>query len=151
MAALASTHGEAEPAVEASPPAYDVRAVALHNAVHGCVLETFAAIVAAHQAEHGHDAEVRAVFSRIAADELNHAQLAWDLHAWLLSQLDAADRNAVLAAQCRALEELPARARTCSRATPAALGWPHPARAGKIVGHFADLVRRQPAGPESRA
>lgn len=137
MDALACRHGETPPACEARAPAQDLLAVALHNAVEGCVHETFAAIVARHQAEHAEDESIRQVFARIAEDELRHAQLAWDLHAWLVEQLDEDDRPVVLKAQRRALSELPARVRHNACATPAALGWPGPGRASAMACRFA--------------
>lgn len=145
MAALASGHGESPPACEARPPSRDLLAVALHNAVEGCVHETFAAIVARYQAEHAMGESARGVFARIADDELRHAQLAWDLHAWLVEQMNDDDRATVLKAQRRALSELPTRVRHNARATPVALGWPDPARASVMARRFAGACE----GPRS--
>lgn len=64
--------------------------IAIHNAVEGCVSETWAAMMAQIQAERAETPELRALFSTIARDEITHGQLAWDLHAWLLEQLDDA-------------------------------------------------------------
>jgi len=65
----------------------DARELALENAVEGCVRETWAALLAAHQAEHAADPELRAVMRGIAADEARHAELAWAIDAWLHTQL----------------------------------------------------------------
>jgi hypothetical protein len=83
-------------------------AIAVHNAVEGCVSETWAAMMAQIQAERAATPELRALFANIARDEMAHGQLAWDLHAWLLEQLDAAGRAQVMAAQREALKALPA-------------------------------------------
>jgi len=72
--------------------------LALENATEGCVRETFGALVVLHQAEHAHDADVRAAFASIADDEAEHAALSWELRGWFNSRLCAADRALVDAA-----------------------------------------------------
>jgi hypothetical protein len=72
--------------------------IAIENAVEGCVNETFAALVAGWQSQHADAADVRVVMARIAADEAGHAQLAYDLHAWLETVLTDAERAQVTAA-----------------------------------------------------
>lgn len=47
--------------------------------------EAFGAATALVQAERAADAEVREVFAVIAEEELEHAALAWDVHAWLMA------------------------------------------------------------------
>jgi hypothetical protein len=42
----------------------------------------------------------------VAADETRHGQLAWDLHAWFMSQLSEADQARVTAAQQAAFVRL---------------------------------------------
>jgi len=100
------------------------RAVALDNAVEGCVLEAWAALRARWIAEHAREPELRTLYGRIAADELEHAQLSWDLHAWLLAQLDAGTRAEVEAALAGALARLPRLAAEQAASMPAALGLP---------------------------
>lgn len=51
----------------------------------GCVGETLAAGIAREQAAVAGDAEVRSALSRIAGDELRHAELAWRFVAWAIS------------------------------------------------------------------
>lgn len=104
----------------ASDGLYDI---ALHNAVEGCVNETWAALIAHWCARHAADVGLRQVFARIAEDETRHGQLAWDLHGWLCSQLDDAQSNAVHEAQRRALAQLPEYARQQSD-VPVELGQP---------------------------
>ncbi len=59
------------------------------NAVEGCVHETYAAVVATHQAAHAPSARLRAVLSSIADDEQGHAALAHRIHRWGLTVLPA--------------------------------------------------------------
>lgn len=82
--------------------------VAMENAVEGCVHEAFAAAVALRQAARAEDPAVRDAMRAIAGDEVAHAQLAWDVAAWLDGELDTATRARVHAARRAALEELTA-------------------------------------------
>jgi hypothetical protein len=133
--------GVEAPSPTADAPAQDLLAIALHNAVEGCVHEAFAAIVAAHQARVATDPELREVFTSIAADELRHGQLAWDLHAWLCDQLSPAERARVEAAQARALEALPRVIASNAESTPAGLGWPTPQVAVQMARAFASELQ----------
>lgn len=87
---LARAHQGNIPKVDARPASdrtlFDL---ALENAVEGCVHETYAAAQAMHQAATAPDAAVRAVAAAIAPDEARHAELAHDLHAWVMSVLPA--------------------------------------------------------------
>lgn len=82
-------------------PARSLLDVAITNAVEGCVRETFGAIVAKNLARDS------AFHAAVADDELAHAALAWDVHAWLMDRLDHRQRRKVLAARDRALLDLP--------------------------------------------
>ncbi len=79
--------------------------VALHNAVEGCVQEAWAACVAMHQSLHA-DESLRSIFAQIAKDEIEHAQLSWDLHKWFCTQLSEEERQRVAAAQLNAIRNL---------------------------------------------
>jgi hypothetical protein len=81
-------------------------ATAIHNATEGCVYETWAALIAAHQALHCTYPTLQKVYRRVAADETRHGQLAWDIHNWLMSQLTLEEQNIVGQAQAEALERL---------------------------------------------
>jgi hypothetical protein len=111
--------------------------VALHNAVEGCVYESFASMLAAVQAQRGQTAQLRGVFARIADDELRHGQLAWDLHAWFLEQLDADGRRRVAEAQRQAFARLESSARLGAEATPELVGWPSANAAAEMAVAFA--------------
>ncbi|MCY1066343.1 hypothetical protein OV090_16305 [Nannocystis sp. RBIL2] len=141
LEALARRDGAEVPLPRADPPVDDLFAVACHNAVEGCVSEAFAAVVAAHQAAHARSLELRVLFTRIAADELRHGQLAWDLHAWLWDRLTPAQQTAVAALQARALLDLPANSRRAAAATPRELGWPGPDHAARMAQLFARRLR----------
>ena len=107
MAALARAHG-VEPSLPtlSAQPVRTLTEVALENAREGCVRETFAALVAIHQATAARDLELRRAMGRIAADELRHAALAHAVDAWLGEQLDDDARQRVAAAKEEAIAEL---------------------------------------------
>jgi rubrerythrin len=111
----------------ADVPARDLLALAVENAVEGCVHETWAALVAAHQARAAHDPALRAAFAEIAADEARHADLAWAIDAWLSEQLDEAARAEVAAARRSAVRALATGlAEAPEHAELVALGLPSP-------------------------
>jgi hypothetical protein len=119
-------------------------AIALHNAVEGCVHETWAALLAADQAERAPDPRVRATFARIARDEAEHGQLAWDIHAWLATRLRPDQLVEVEAARVAALARLPALAAAQANEIPAAtrstLGLPDRSRARALAEVFAGAL-----------
>jgi rubrerythrin len=63
--------------------------LAIENAVEGCTVELFGALLLTHQSMHAAEARVREVLQSIARDEQAHAELALDLHAYFLSQLSS--------------------------------------------------------------
>jgi hypothetical protein len=83
-----------------------LEAIAVENAVEGCVRETFGALLATLQARLAKDADVRDVMVGIATDETRHASLGWSVAAWALPRLDEAGRARVAAARAAAVEEL---------------------------------------------
>jgi hypothetical protein len=83
-----------------------IEAMALENAVEGCVRETYGALLAAYQARAARDPVVRAVMKRIARDETRHAALSWDVGRWLETRLNREARSKVLAAKQVAAREL---------------------------------------------
>jgi hypothetical protein len=76
------------------------------NVIEGCVRETFGALVATWQARHAARRDVRETMRAVAADETEHAALAWDIHAWGSTQLMDAAMARVRAAAERAVREL---------------------------------------------
>jgi hypothetical protein len=90
----------------AARPLRDLEALALDNAVEGCVRETFGAAVGCMQAVAARDPELRQAMHDIAADETRHAVLARELDTWLLPQLTEAARARVAAARSAAVRAL---------------------------------------------
>jgi rubrerythrin len=91
---LAGLQGSARPKQEfRATEARSLLELALENAREGCVGETWAGLLALHQAHTAEDPGVRAAFQSIARDEAMHADLAWDLHEWLLTELPSVERE----------------------------------------------------------
>ncbi|MCY0992199.1 ferritin-like domain-containing protein [Nannocystis sp. ILAH1] len=80
--------------------------LAIENAVEGCVGETWAALLAAHQARAAEDPEIRACMIEVAADEAAHADLAWAIDAWIAPLLTADERTRLLTARSQAARAL---------------------------------------------
>lgn len=83
-----------------------LEAIALENAVEGCVRETYGALVAQHQAARARLPVVRRLHARIAEDETRHAALAWDVARWVEARASVAERRHVRAALQNAVHEL---------------------------------------------
>jgi hypothetical protein len=125
------------PAIERQP-ARSLEAIAIDNAVEGCVRETYGALVASHQARSAKDPTVRAAMSRIARDEIRHAALSWQIDKWLSGRLDAAARERVARAKRAARDELEATVGTGqTRELSEVAGLPAPELAREMLGHLA--------------
>jgi hypothetical protein len=124
--ALARRFG-AEPALP-SPRELAVRsalAIALENAVEGCVRETFGALIAHCQAAAARDPDVQRSMAVIAGDETRHAELSWMVAHWLEPQLSPAEQQSVAAARLAALHQLATQADVeLESAERSAIGWP---------------------------
>lgn len=83
-----------------------LEAVLTENAVEGCANETYAAVMATHQALHTPLTHLRAALAALAADERDHAALAFDVHAWGRAVLDPATAARVDAARVAATKRL---------------------------------------------
>jgi len=102
-------------------------AMAVENAVEGCVRETFGAAVALAQSMAAADPRLRAALRGIARDEMRHAELAWRVAAWLEGRLTARERARVTKARNRAARGLVRHAtRRVHPALIADLGLPPP-------------------------
>lgn len=123
--------------------------VALHNAVEGCVTETWAALRVRHQADHASDPSMRAALRRIAVDEARHAQLAWELHAWFVERLEPTAAREVEAARSQALARLESTASQQALLVPRtvreALGLPEPRLASTLASEFGRRLAQRPA------
>jgi hypothetical protein len=132
MAGLLRRRGE-RPRRLAPRRAHDftsLEVLARHNEREGVVGETWAALLAAHQAEHAADASVRRAMRAIAREELEHAALSFRIARWARSRLGAeaaerldATRRDAFARLQRGIGPFPA---TDADST---LGWPTAARA----------------------
>ncbi len=124
VGALARRSGGAiaRPRRAATPPS--ILELARSNAAEGCVLEAWAAVRASWVATHASDPELRATYAADARDEIQHAQLAWDLHAWWLATLEPCDVAVLRAAQTAALADLADQAARCAELMPPELGLP---------------------------
>jgi len=113
------------PSVEIpGPSSLDLFAAALHNAREGCINETWAAVLAGLHAHGASESELRADFTQIAADEARHAKLAWDLHAWFMTQLSPSEQARVRAVMGQAIRQLPNATLHAAQTTPDACGLP---------------------------
>ena len=107
MGQLARRFGAQVPPVRvAAPGARSLADLALENAVEGCVHESFGAAVGAWQAGAARDGRIRRSMAAVAVDEAAHAQLAWDLDAWLQTRLGRAERRRVAAARSDAADAM---------------------------------------------
>lgn len=112
MGDLARSRGVDVPPVDVAPAGEpSLFDLALENAVEGCVRETFGAADALYRAQHAPSVALRELFAAIAADEADHALLAWDIAAWAHDRLDASERLALRSARDTAWDELAAGAR----------------------------------------
>jgi hypothetical protein len=112
-------------------------AIAVENAVEGCVRETFGAVVAAWQAAHAGDPRIARTMARIAADETRHAALAWAIAGWMEPRLDARSRRVVLAARRAAVRTLLHEVRgPLPPVLVARAGLPTAARASALLGEL---------------
>jgi hypothetical protein len=94
-----------EPRIEA-PAAREAFAIALENAVEGCVRETYGALVAWYQAETAIDPMVKNAMAQIAEDETRHADLSWRVAQWLEPQLSDSERARIDTARSEAFGAL---------------------------------------------
>ena len=142
VGALARRFGARVP--RAGVPERDVRAleaVAIDNAVEGCVREAYGALVATHQARRATDPAVRRAMAAIAADETRHAALSYAVDEWARCRLGAAARRRVMEARRTACDAL---ARDVEQPTPLATaslaGLPDAAVARRLVEAVGQLA-----------
>lgn len=112
-----------------------LEALALENAVEGCVRETFGGLFGAYQAAHAVDPVVRATLAQITRDETTHALLSWQIAAWAEPRLDRAALRRVREARRAAIRELRDEATVAPEPELcAALGVPDAGRATALLG-----------------
>ena len=87
------------------PKSRDLYEIALDNAVEGCIFESYSALKAQYQAIHATDSRILVAMKMIAKDETKHAQLAWDIHHHLMTQLSDQEQQKIHQAQQKAFKE----------------------------------------------
>ncbi|MEC7985552.1 MAG: ferritin-like domain-containing protein [Myxococcota bacterium] len=135
---LAKMFGAEVPNVIREEAAEDLFSIALHNAVEGCVFETWAALKAHYRSIHAHNPALRKLYAMVASDETRHGQLAWDIHAWFMSQLTRSEQERVLCAQREAFVRLKEIASKESESS--FLGALHPSDAKMMAQHLKDAL-----------
>jgi hypothetical protein len=126
--------GQARTPVVAPAKPRSLEAMALENAVEGCVRETYGALLATRQAEQATDPVVRAAMMRIARDETRHAALSWQVSRWLETRLDGtAKRNVARARQDAAAELIGALANEPEVSFAGLAGLPSPVEATQLA------------------
>ncbi len=140
VGSLARAAGASITRPEQRPHADDLRSAALHNAVEGCVHETWAALLAGWSARRAETDALRQLHARLARDELEHAELAWSLAAWFHPRLPAEARAQVEHALVATLTRLPELARAQARRFPAALGLPSPDALAAVAESLAERL-----------
>lgn len=94
------------PHVVAPTAPRDLESLLLDNAVEGCVRETFGAAVGVWQAKNAGDPHVAKAMRQIAADELRHAALSWEIAAWFEPRVEEGVRRRVRQARRAAVDAL---------------------------------------------
>ncbi len=145
MLALGSRLGVTATPVEVTPLApRSTLAIAIENAVEGCVNEAFAAVLCDYQAAAAADATLATTMRTIAEEEHTHAALAAETRRWLDAQLDDRERALVRTAIDEALASLRERAmaEAAGAGASAELGLPSRERAAVLAEKFVAFTRR---------
>ena len=109
MQALARRHGATPVLPQIGALAVrDLEAIAIENAIEGCVGETMGAIVATAQAARAEDRSTRRAMAIVSRDETEHAILAWRVHVYCLTQLSGAAQARVRQALLQATHAMEA-------------------------------------------
>ncbi len=130
--------GRAIPWRRAELPVRPRLELGIENATEGCVSEAFGAATALVQAERATDPEVRAAFAVIAEDELEHAALAWDVHAWLVETATPDERDTLHRALCDATRRV--EHTDPGRVTREVLGLPDPATSRVLLAQMVEQL-----------
>ena len=122
-------------------PIRTLEEIVCENAAEGCVRETFGALVGLYQAGAARDPFIARAMSGIAADEVRHAALAWQVARWADRRLSPAARARVRAARVSAIATLRSEVESpvASELTTLA-GLPPPAVARQLVEKLAESL-----------
>jgi hypothetical protein len=114
--------------------------LALHNEREGVVGESWAALIARHQAEHASDVSVRRTMKTIATEETRHAAVSFAISAWARTVLDARGRASLDRARDGAVRKLFAATEPFDGDDDdKTLGWPTPARRSEMLNALGAL------------
>lgn len=80
--------------------------LAIDNAVEGCIFETFSALKVLQQFHNTDDLLFARTMKQIALDEISHAELAWDIHNYLMTKLSKEEQKIVRDIQQQAVTKL---------------------------------------------
>ena len=115
VAGLAQRRGfRAAPVQVRREPTRSLSAVAMDNAVEGCVREAWGALVGLHQAQRADARDVRNAMAEVAVDEVGHAALSFAIHNWAMSRLPQSERVAIGRVQRAAVAQVRSEARHTS-------------------------------------
>jgi hypothetical protein len=118
-----------------------LEAMAIENAVEGCVNETFGALLMTWQAQHAASKDLRDTFTKIARDEIGHAALSRELAAWAESQLDAGANARVKRARGRAIAKLSRSPEALeNKGFEHVVGWPTPTQRAELIQRMAKVL-----------
>jgi hypothetical protein len=119
-----------------------LEAVALENAVEGCIRETYSALECLWQSHRAGDAVVKATMARIARDELRHLAVSWAVDSWCRSKLGRAAARRLRDAQH---EEVLVLAREMSRDPAESLvaiaGLPRASQSRALIGVISEQLQ----------
>jgi len=93
----------------------DLEMIALENAVEGCVVETYSALLVRWGAARAREPAIRATLRRVAHDEARHAALAWSIAQWAEARLQRIARDRIEKARSDAFRELRTRVAQAAR------------------------------------
>ena len=139
MSKLAEQRNEPIPRITFKNHKHTLLEEAIHNASEGCIFETWAALEAMLKAKLAATEPLREVYSKIAEDEIRHAQLSWDLHTWFMSQLSNEHQEQVKAEQLKSLELLKQEAKMRIKRFPKVLGL-HTINCEQLIEQFSAQV-----------
>jgi hypothetical protein len=123
--------------------------LAKDNAVEGCIRETWSAALALWQAEYARAPIVREAMRDFAHDRMRHAQLAWEVHRWVIGRLEDDDVVAVDEATRRAIARIVrAPVPLLTPATQRTVGLPEPKTARALAHAVFDGIAAE--APEMR-
>ena len=106
MSGLAHRNGQESAVVQfPEPNRVSMKEMAIHNALTGCIGETWSAVLLRYQSEHA--PKYNGIFKRVAKDETSHAEFSWSLHEWLMYQLTEDEQTEVTQVMRDMLETVP--------------------------------------------